>query len=74
MTKHEGILEILSRLPNSPYGNPRYLLKVDGWTCRTSPDSALAYRLPNYDGQTVTATIKMYYGYATLVDCDLSEK
>lgn len=65
-TRHFGKLEIITRLPNSYYGNPRYLLRVDGWTCRTSVDSSLAYKLPNDDGKEVEAIIGTHYGVATL--------
>lgn len=64
--QHTGIVEIIQRLPSSSNGNPRYLLKVDGRTCRTSPDSSLGYSVTNYEGKTVTATIGEHYGYATL--------
>lgn len=66
ITQHTGKLDILDRLPNSYFGNPRYLLRVDGFTCRTQPDSAHAYSLPNWNGDMVEATIGTHYGYATL--------
>jgi hypothetical protein len=66
LTRHTGMLEIIERLPNSYYGNPRYLLRIDGWTCRTAPDSSLGYKVTNFDGKRVVATIGTYYGKATL--------
>lgn len=66
-TQHTGKLEIIRRLPSSRNGNPRYLLKVDGWTCRTAPDSSIAYAVTNYDGKRVDAIICTYYGNATLI-------
>lgn len=66
ITEHTGILTIIKRLKRSVNGNPRYLVEIDGWTVRTSPDSSLAYELPNYDGKEVIATVGTYYGYATL--------
>ena len=66
VTRHTGTLRILERLPNSYYGNPRYLLTIDGITCRTKPDSSYGYQVTNHDGKTVTATIGTYYGKATL--------
>lgn len=66
ITRHFGKLEIIKRLPSSRNGNPRYLLRVDGWTCRTAPDTQLAYSLPNLDGKQVEALIGTHYGNATL--------
>jgi hypothetical protein len=66
ITSHIGKLEIIKRLPSSRNGNPRWLLRVDGWTCCTSPDSSLGYKVQNFDGKTVEATIGTHYGAATL--------
>jgi len=46
--------------------NPRYLLRVDGWTCKTSVDSSYGYSVTNFDGKQVQATIGTHYGTATL--------
>lgn len=72
VTRHHGKLEIIQRLPRSLNGNPRYLLRVDGWTCRTAPDSGLAYAITNFDGKIVTATIGTYRGNATISDVSLA--
>ena len=66
VTSHIGELKIIKRLPSSRNGNPRWRLRVDGWTCRTAPDSALTYKITNMDGKTVRATIGTHYGVATL--------
>jgi hypothetical protein len=66
ITQHTGTLEFIDRLPSSVNGNPRYLVRLDGWTCRTAPDSAVAYFIPNHFGKKVTANIGTYYGYATI--------
>jgi len=66
ITQHTGKLEILSRLPSSINGNPRYLLRVDGWTCKTPVDSTYGYSVTNFDGKQVYATIGTHYGTATL--------
>lgn len=71
MNEGAGTLEILDRLPNSHYGNPRYLLRIDGRTCRTAPDSATGYSVPNFDGKQVTALIGTHYGKATLDHAEL---
>jgi hypothetical protein len=66
ITRHTGTLEIIERLKNSAFGNPRFLLRIDGITCRTAPDASLGYSVQNYDGKTVTATIGTYYGVTTV--------
>lgn len=66
ITRHIGTLEIIERLPSSANGNPRYLLRVDGCTCRTAVDSSHGYSVPNFDGRRVEATIGTHYGSATL--------
>lgn len=66
ITGHTGTLEIIERLPSSKNGNPRYLLRVDGITCRTAPDSMHGYAVPNFDGKRVAVTIGTHYGHATL--------
>ncbi len=66
ISRHVGKLEIVKRMPSSKVGNPRYMLRVDGWTCVTAPDSMIAYGITNYDGKTVTATIGTHYGVDTL--------
>lgn len=72
MTTHTGKLEIVRRLPSSTNGNPRFLVRVDGWTCRTPVDSFLGYEVQNMDGKQVKATIGTYYGVATLRDATLA--
>lgn len=66
ISRHTGYLHIVTRLDSSRNGNPRYLLSVDGITCRTAVDSSLAYKVKNLDGKRVIATIGTHYGSATL--------
>ncbi len=66
ITLHKGKLDILHRLPSSYFGNPRYLVRVDGFTCRTQVDAMLGYSITNWDGQNVVATIGTHYGQATI--------
>jgi hypothetical protein len=66
ITKHEGKLEILEKLNNSFNGNPRFLISIDGFTCKTAVDSMLAYSITNYENREVIATIGTHYGTATL--------
>ncbi|MCQ4158747.1 hypothetical protein NON00_02245 [Roseomonas sp. GC11] len=68
VTTHTGTLEIIRRLPSSTNGNPRWLLRVDGWECRTPVDSSLGYSVTNYQGKRVRASIGTHYGVATLLD------
>lgn len=72
-TSHTGTLEVISRLAGSVNGNPRYLLRVDGWTCRTAVDSSIAYTIPNIEGKRVHATIGTHYGVATLGSVSLAK-
>jgi hypothetical protein len=62
ITRHKGKLEIIQRLPHSYNGNPRFLVRLDGWTCKTKIDSSLGYSIQNMDGNTVTAELGSYYG------------
>lgn len=66
ITRHKGKLEIIKRLPSSINGNPRYLLRVDGFTCKTAPDAGIAYAITNYRDKDVIATIGTHYNTATL--------
>ena len=66
ITRHTGILEVLKRLPSSINGNPRFSIRVDGWTCSTTPDSAYGYSIENFNGKEVVATIGSHYGIAAL--------
>lgn len=66
ITRHTGTLEIIGRLPSSSFGNPRYELRIDGFYCVTAVDSSHGYRVTNFDGRTVTATIGTHYGRPTL--------
>lgn len=66
ISRHEGKFEIIKRLPTSINGNPRYLVRIGGFTCKTPVDSTLGYSAPNYDGKEVIATIGTHYNTATL--------
>ena len=63
ITYHTGILEYVERLPNSYYGNPRYLVRIDGYEARSMPDSMEAYGdIPNNFGQRVSCELGTHYG------------
>lgn len=66
VSRHQGKLEVLKRLPSSLNGNPRYLIRVDGFTCKTAVDSGYGYSVTNFDGKEVIAYIGTHYGIATL--------
>ena len=68
ITQHTGKLEIIKKLRNSVNGNPRFLVKMDGWTCYTKPNAMEAYMLSNYDGKTVKAYIGTLRGTCTVFD------
>lgn len=70
ITTHHGKLELVQRLPSSRNGNPRYLLRLDGWTCRTPVDSSLGYKVQNLFGETVKGSIGTFRGVATLGDVE----
>jgi len=65
VTRHVGKLEIIKRLESSYFGNPRYLVELDGIVCKSIVNSGEAYGpIPNNDGRIVTAKIGMHYGHA----------
>ena len=66
VSHHYGELRILRRLPSSRNGNPRFLVMVDGYVCRTAVDSNMGYAVKNMDGKRVEAYIGTHYGVRTL--------
>ena len=73
----KGEILWMERLPSSRNGNPRYKFAVgtpgDSVILRTSPDSSLAYVLPNYytsrdNGPTVEVSYRELRGYDTAED------
>lgn len=66
ITRHTGKLEIIERLKSSYNGNPRYLISIDGYHCKTGVDSSYGYCVTNYDGKQVEATMGLHYGTMTL--------
>ena len=66
VTNHTGILTILQKEKHSVNGNPRYLVLLDGHTCKTAVDSSLGYSIPNFDGKKVIADIGLHYGTVTI--------
>lgn len=66
ITRHTGILKIITRLDSSINGNPRFLLSIDGFTCKTSVDSSYGYSVQNYDNKMVEATIGTHFNTSTL--------
>ncbi len=67
ITYHTGILEYVERLPNSYYGNPRYLVRIDGYDAYSKPDSMEAYGdIPNNFGKRVSCELGTHYGKTTI--------
>lgn len=71
LAKHVGVLEILERLPNSGYGNSRFVVRIGEVVCRTKPNTRLAIDLERYAGREVIAAVGTYRGHLTLLDVDL---
>lgn len=78
VTYHEGILQIIERLPQSRNGNARFLIAInDGYAlpyCRTAVDSSLTNNVKNYVGKRVKAGIGTLRGYATLDSLELAKE
>ena len=66
ITRHEGILKIIKRLNSSLNGNPRFLISINGFTCKTGVDSMHGYCVENHNNKPVIATIGTHYNTATL--------
>lgn len=67
ITRHEGILEVIEMdRNNGTNGNPRYVVRLDGYTARTAIDSFLGYSITNFDGKLVKAEIGLHYGTVTI--------
>lgn len=62
----KGNLEIVDRLKNSYYGNPRYLVSIGGIKCYTAPDANLAYGITNHRDKPVIATVGTHYNRLTI--------
>ena len=57
-----GKLEIVKRLKSSYYGNPRFLISIDGVEYSTQPDASFGYAVENYANKDVMAQVGTYYG------------
>lgn len=66
VSQHTGTLIVVDRDKSSANGNPRYVVTLDGITCRTAVDSPLGYSITNYDGCKVIADIGKHYGTTTI--------
>jgi len=72
VTHHIGKFEIIRREKNSLSGNPRWLCRVDGWTCYTAPNAQLGYTASNYDGKQVEADLGTLRGRCTVESVHLA--
>lgn len=66
VSRHHGTIKITKQLKNSRMGNPRYEVLIDGYRCKTEPNSSLGCLIQNYDGKRVVATIGTLRGVQTL--------
>jgi len=74
ITRHEGTLELIKRLPSSVNGNPRYLVRIDGYVARTAPNSSEAYgAVPNNFGRRVSCELGTHYGKTTIRNISSAE-
>lgn len=65
ISRHQGKLTNVKRLPSSKNGNPRFQAQVGGLTAKTSVDAMIAYAIKGFEGKEVTAEIGTHYGVAT---------
>ena len=61
-----GTLTIVKRLKSSYYGNPRFLIAIDGVEYSTQPDASLGYSADNYTDKMVMAQVGEYYNKPTI--------
>ncbi len=74
VTNHTGILTVVERDRNNGInGNPRYIVLLDGLSCRTSVDSSLGYSITNFDGKKVSADIGLHYNTVTIKNVRLAD-
>lgn len=71
ITRHTGVLTVVGRAKQSKMGNPRYIVMLDGYTCKTKVDSSLGYSITNFDGKKVSANIGTHYGTVTIENVKL---
>ena len=64
-----GTLNVVRRLKNSFYGNPRYAVVVGDLYLETIADAAYSYQVTNNDGKPVEITHRIRYGkpYVTTI-------
>jgi len=75
MTKNKtvnGTLTIGERLTGSINGNPRYSVIINGILYKTGVDSSLGDTITNFDGEEVTATVRIYRNQWQVVDVSLA--
>lgn len=72
ISRHQGVLRMIQREPNSYFGNPRFSCFIDetgkghGFSFVTGVDSMHGYEIQNYFDKEVIVTIGSHYGRATL--------
>lgn len=61
-----GKIELIETLPNSYYGNPRFMLKINDTVFYTRIDSSLGYEITNYTNSGKIATVELSYYHKRL--------
>lgn len=63
-----GSISSIERMKNSVYGNPRFMVVINGEIYYTAPNSMLGYSIQNYANQQITVkiTAKLYRNKMTI--------
>ena len=69
--KITGTIQALARLNNSPMGNPKFAVKINGATYKTKANISDAYKLcQQYVGKRVTVDLEQGRGALEIVSID----
>ena len=69
--KITGTIRALARLNNSPMGNPKFAVKINGATYKTKANISDAYKLgQQYVGKRVTVELEQGRGALEIVSID----
>jgi hypothetical protein len=61
-----GKLKLVKRLNGSYYGNPRYLVEINGVEYSTKVDASLGHGIPNHWDKIVTAMVGTHYNVSSI--------
>ena len=69
--KITGTIQALARLNNSPMGNPKFAVKINGATYKTKANISAAFKLcQQYVGKRVTVELEQGRGALEIVSID----